>query len=429
MRGQVSHSDVRRASRLHQTLVDLTAGFTDHFLQGGAERLSAEQAIPRDDPTVLFTNSAVVPFKPYLRGDLALGDRTLVVTQPCVRAHNLKTTFTEAFSADFVLQFNMLAVLAPVAARTSLADTISRFFSDLHGLKDSQVLLKVAADDHDLHTAWRDAWTTPVAYGEEPRRYYRWGFGEDRMTGRGATFAIAQSDGKWRDLGNLIAFEWDGRTVGYGFGIGVETLAACLARSRWVIDVMPAGVLPPVETEQEAKLADLLGLLARLYANDIEASGRAQGYIMRKALVTLDALAAELRVPQGELLSRMSAITAAQTPELDLAGPFDRDLTQLRALPEVVRSLDLSLRCRRDVSPEMLCAAAEGVSIPEVLRIDSSVSDVWRGPSLDEDEHAVTISLSLLTRHPLAPQQIKEALRTVTRELTGNFGATLRGTV
>ncbi|MEV4398199.1 alanine--tRNA ligase-related protein [Nonomuraea sp. NPDC049607] len=409
--------------------MDLTAGFTDHFLRAGAERLSAEPAVPRDDPTVLFTNSAVVAFKPYLRGDVVLGDRTLVVTQPCVRAHNLKTTFSEAFSADFVLQFNMLAVLAPVAALDSLAETIRRFFSDLHGLKGSQVLLKVAADDHDLHTAWQDAWTTPLAYDEEPRRYYRWGFGEDRMTGRGATFAIEQSGGKWRDLGNLIAFEWDGRTVGYGFGIGVETLAACLARSRWVIDVMPPGVLPPVETEQQAKLADLLGLLARLYAHDIEMSGRAQGYIMRKALVTLDALASELRVPEDELLARMGAITAVQTPDLDLVRPFRRDLAQLRMLPEAVRSFDLSLRCRRDVSPEMLCAAAEGVALPDVLRIDSSVSDVWCGPSLDEDEHSVTISLSLLTRHPLTPQQIKEALRTVTQELAGNFGATLRGTV
>jgi hypothetical protein len=427
MAARLNDSHIPPATRLHRDMERLTADFTGHFVQQGAEELAPEPAVPRNDSTILFTNSAVVAFKPYLRGELPLGGRTLVVTQPCMRAHNLKKMFAEAFAPEFVLQFTMLAALSP--RRDAFTEAIARYFSDTLNLESSQVLLKVAADDHDLHTGWPAGWSTPVAYDTERRRYYRWNFGEARMTGRGATFAIAQGDGKWRDLGNLIAFEWDGRTVGYGFGIGLETLAACLARSRWVIDVMPIGALPPAGTEQEAKLADLLGMLARLYTNGIAVSGRAQGHVMRKALIALDAVAAELGVPEEELLARMRAITAVQGRHEDLAGALRRDLRPLRARPEAVRSLDLSLRCRRDVTPETLCATIDRIAVPDVLSIESSISDVWSGPSLGEDEHSVTISLTLSTRHPMGPPQVRAALRTVTRELTERYGAVLRGHV
>ncbi|GAA3836829.1 hypothetical protein GCM10022226_68460 [Sphaerisporangium flaviroseum] len=427
MARQLTDDHLPVATRLRRNLERLTADFTGHFLREGAEELVPEPTVPRDDPTVLFTNSAVVAFKPYLRGELALGGRTLVVTQPCVRAHNLKTMFAEAFAPEFVLQFTMLAALAPDGA--ALTRAIARFFGGTLNLDGSQVLMKAASDDHDLHTGWPAGWSPPVARDTERRRYYRWKFGEPRMTGRGATFAIAQGPGRWRDLGNLIAFEWDGRTVGYGFGIGLETLAACLGRSRWVIDAMPIGALPPAESEQEAKLADLLGLLARLYHNGIAVSGRAQGYIMRKALIALDHLAAGLGVPERELLARMRAIAVVQGRGEDLAGALRGDLERLRSRPEAVRSLDLSLRCRREVTPETLCAAIDRIAVPDVLSIESSISDVWRGPSLGEDEHSVTISLALSTRHPMRPPQVRAALRTVTRELAEKYGVVLRGQV
>jgi hypothetical protein len=423
----VDGDDVCRALRLRRDLDALAADFTGHFQESGAEELRPEPAIPRSDPTVLFTNSAVVSFKPFIRGDLPLDNTTYVVNQPCIRAHNLKTAFSEAFSADFVLQFRMLGALAPAAGRATFTAAIARFFRDRLNLSSSQVLFKVASDDHDLHANWLDTWSTPVAYDTEQRTYYRWGFGDEGMTGRGATFAIAQNGGTWRDLGNLIAFEWQGRTVGYGFGIGAETLAACIARSRWVIDVMPPGVLPPVETESAAKLADLAGLLVRLYANGVELSSRAQGHVMRRALVSFHTLSGRLGVPRAELLSGMSALASVDAPDADVVAPLRHDLDQLHATPESVRSLAVSLRCRRDVHPEALCDAVEQISLPDVLRTEAWVTDIWSGPGFADDEHSVTLSLNLSTRRSMRPEQVKAALRTLTRELNKSFGTTLRG--
>ncbi|WP_327088493.1 alanine--tRNA ligase-related protein [Nonomuraea sp. NBC_01738] len=423
----VGGDDVRRALGLRRDMEALAAEFTGHFRESGAVPLDPEPAIPRADPTVLFTNSAVVSFKPFIRGDRPLDDGLYTVTQPCVRAHNLKTAFAEAFSADFVLQFTMLGALAPAAGRATFTDAIARFFRDRLGLSSSQVLFKVASDDHDLHAGWLDTWSTPVSYDTERRAYYRWGFGDEGMTGRGATFAIAQHGGGWRDLGNLIAFEWQGRTVGYGFGIGVETLAACLARSRWVLDVMPPGVLPPVATEQDAKLADLAGMLVRLYGNGVELSSRAQGHVMRRALVSFDVLSGRLGVPGAELLARVAALAGVDQPDADVVGPLGRDLDLLHTSPESVRSLALSLRCRRDVHPETLCEAVERVSLPEVLRTEAWVTDIWTGPGFADDEHSVTLSLNLSTRRSMGPEQVRAALRVLTAELGASFGATLRG--
>lgn len=416
-----------RAARAR--LEEWGAGFTEWFQAAGAHRLTPEPAVPSTDRTILFTNSAVVPFKPFIRGDQALDGRWVTVRQPCVRSQNLRATFLAEFHTEFVLHFEMLGAMAPADQLKEFSSAVAGYFGGQLGLAADQVAFKAASGHHDLIDAWRGSWSGPVGCDGETDDYYSWTFGDEGMTGRGATFCLVQPDGSWRDLGNLIAFEWQGATVAYGFGIGVETLAAGLTAERWVVDSTPEGQLCLPETPQQAKLADLLGLLVQLYRAGVVPAKRAQGYIMRKALVYVERLAGQLDVADEELIARLAAIAAVDAPDTEVAAPFRADLGQLRRDVASTRSVDLSFLCDAGLDPELLCGTAEEISRPELLGLEARVLDTWQGASLPPGQQSVTLTLDLTSAAPLRPTDLREVLREISEQLCERFSATLRGSL
>ncbi|MFE5732535.1 alanine--tRNA ligase-related protein [Streptomyces sp. NPDC056528] len=403
--------------------------FVEWFRDSGAERLTAEPAVPTTDRTILFTNSAVVPFKPFIRGDVPFDDRWVTVRQPCIRSHNLRATFVSDFHTEFVLRFEMLGAMAPASHLDDFVGAIAGYFGTRLGLDGAGVAFKAHSDHHDLSGAWARAWKGPIGYDGESDKFYNWTFGDDGMTGRGATFCLVQPDGHWRDLGNLIAFEWHGETVAYGFGIGLETLAAGLTAGRWVIDSTPEGRFHHAATPQEAKLADLVGLLVQLYKAGIVVSNRAQGYIMRKTLVYVERLAGRLGVPDEVLVGRLAGVAAVEAPGLDVEGPFLAHLEQLRRDPVATRTVDLSFLCDAALGPEVLCGAVEEGARPGLLGLEARVADVWQGPSLPAGRRSVTLGLTLTSATRLEPTALRALLREITDELSDRFGAVLRGTL
>lgn len=405
------------------------AGFADWFTSAGAERLTPEPAVPTTDRTILFTNSAVVPFKPFIRGDRSLSGSWMTVRQPCIRSQNLRATFQADFHTEFMLHFEMLGAMAPADQRDDFTAAIAGYFGTELGLTAEQVAFKVAADHQDLSHAWQRSWAGPVGYDGESEDFYSWTFGDEGMTGRGATFCLVQPDGGWRDLGNLIAFEWQGATVAYGFGIGVETLAAGLTAGRWVIDSTPEGCVTLPGTPQEAKLTDLMGLLVQLYRVGIVPAKRAQGYIMRKALVYAERLAGQLGLADGELITQLAAIGVVEAPGVDVEALFRADLAQLRRDAASTRSVDLSFFCATELEPELLCGAVEESRQPELLGLEARVLDTWRGASLPAGQQSVTLTLDLTSSAPLEPAALRGVLRAISEQLCTRFSATLRGSL
>lgn len=416
------------SARERRARLDRLAGdFVGHFMVAGARELAAEPAIPTQDRTILFTNSAVVPFKPFLRGERPLEPRGVVVRQPCVRAHNLRAVFAERFPTEFLLQFEMLGALVPAAHGAELAASVARYFSQVLGLGQEEVALRVTSDDGDLIEHWTASWSGPVLLDTEKRSYYRWGFGDPRLTGRGSTLAIGQGDGTFRDLGNLIAFACDDTVVGYGFGIGLETLAVCLDRHPWVLHSVPAGAVPPPTTPDEGKLADLLGLLVRLYAYGVRVSSRAQGHVLRKAVNYTARLATRLGVDEDELLDRVAALASVEAPDRDIAGMVRADLVKMSTEEFTTYRDDLSFWCPRKVTPDELAAAAADVSLDGVVGLTVEVKDVWDADPT-RPERSVTLAVAADIGATGAEHR-KAALRQLVGELAQTYGVRLRGEI
>lgn len=65
---------------------DIRSTFLDYFVREGHEAVSSSPLVPRNDPTLMFTNAGMVQFKNVFTGQEARPYSTAVTSQKCVRA-------------------------------------------------------------------------------------------------------------------------------------------------------------------------------------------------------------------------------------------------------------------------------------------------------------------------------------------------------
>jgi alanyl-tRNA synthetase len=65
---------------------DIRRSFLDYFASAGHERVASAALVPHNDPTLMFTNAGMVPFKNVFTGLETRGYTTATSSQKCVRA-------------------------------------------------------------------------------------------------------------------------------------------------------------------------------------------------------------------------------------------------------------------------------------------------------------------------------------------------------
>ena len=69
-----------------QTTNDIRSAFLDYFGRHGHEVVASSPLVPRNDPTLLFTNAGMVQFKNVFTGVEKRPYQRAVTAQKCVRA-------------------------------------------------------------------------------------------------------------------------------------------------------------------------------------------------------------------------------------------------------------------------------------------------------------------------------------------------------
>ena len=69
-----------------QTVNDIRKGFLDYFSGHGHEIVDSSPLVPRNDPTLMFTNAGMVQFKNVFTGLEQRDYNRAVTSQKCVRA-------------------------------------------------------------------------------------------------------------------------------------------------------------------------------------------------------------------------------------------------------------------------------------------------------------------------------------------------------
>ena len=67
-------------------IADIRAQFLDYFAGHGHTKMASSPLVPLNDPTLLFTNAGMVPFKNYFTGQETAPVSRAVSSQKCVRA-------------------------------------------------------------------------------------------------------------------------------------------------------------------------------------------------------------------------------------------------------------------------------------------------------------------------------------------------------
>ena len=65
---------------------DIRRGFLDYFERNGHARVASAPLVPHNDPTLMFVNAGMVPFKNAFTGQATPPSPRAASSQKCVRA-------------------------------------------------------------------------------------------------------------------------------------------------------------------------------------------------------------------------------------------------------------------------------------------------------------------------------------------------------
>ncbi len=135
---------------------DIRATFLDYFTRNGHEPVPSAPLVPRNDPSLLFVNSGMVPFKNVFTGQEKRPYLRATSAQKCVRAGGKHNDLDNVgYTARHHTFFEMLGNFSfgdyfKEQAITHAWTLLTRDF----GLAKNRLLVTVFHDDHDAAALW-----------------------------------------------------------------------------------------------------------------------------------------------------------------------------------------------------------------------------------------------------------------------------------
>ncbi|HEX8417384.1 MAG TPA: alanine--tRNA ligase [Methylobacterium sp.] len=352
---------------------EIRSTFLDYFARAGHTVLPSSPLVPRNDPTLMFTNAGMVPFKNVFTGIEKRPYVRATTAQKCVRAggkhndlDNVGYTARHHTFFEMLGNFSFGDYFKPQAIELAWT-LITREF----GLSPDRLLVTVYADDDEAADLWRK-----IA-GFSDDKIIRigtsdnfWQMGDTGPCGpcseifidqgpslRGGPPGSPDEDGdRFLEFWNLVFMQYEQVAPGNRLalprpsidtGMGLERMAAILQGVtsnydtdlfRALIDAVAHAVGRPPEPSTLASyriIADHLRASAFLVADGVLPGNEGRGYVLRRIM---------------RRAMRHAEILGAREP------------TMFRLVPTLVREMGLAY-------PEL--ARAEGL-IAETLRLEET---------------------------------------------------------
>src|SRR2546429_5615644 len=136
---------------------DIRSGFLDYFVQNGHAAVASSPLVPRNDPTLMFTNAGMVQFKNVFPGLEKRPYTRAVTAQKCVRAGGKHNDLDNVgYTARHHTFFEMLGNFSfgdyfKDRAIELAWDLVTKEF----GLPVDRLLVTVFIDDDDAFELWK----------------------------------------------------------------------------------------------------------------------------------------------------------------------------------------------------------------------------------------------------------------------------------
>ena len=304
------------------TTSDIRATFLNYFAKNGHEIVESSPLVPRNDPTLLFTNAGMVQFKNVFTGVEHRPYSRAVTSQKCVRAGGKHNDLENVgYTARHHTFFEMLGNFS---FGDYFKDEAIRFAWNLitreYGLPKDKLLVTVYSEDEDAAVLWKKI----AGLGEDkiiriPTSDNFWAMGDTGPCGPcseiffdhgpsiwGGPPGSAEEDGdRFIEIWNLVFMQFEQVTAdervnlprpSIDTGMGLERIAAVLQgkHSNYDIDLMRALILASAEAtgvgpdgDQAAShrvIADHLRASSFLIADGVLPSNEGRGYVLRRIM-------------------------------------------------------------------------------------------------------------------------------------------------
>jgi alanyl-tRNA synthetase len=305
-----------------QTTNDIRAAFLDYFARHDHEVVPSSPLVPRNDPTLLFTNAGMVQFKNLFTGIEKRPYQRAVTSQKCVRAGGKHNDLENVgYTARHHTFFEMLG-------NFSFGDYFKERAIELawnlvvreFGLKPDRLLITVYAEDDDAARLWARIAGLPES------RIIRiatsdnfWAMGDTGPCGPCSEIFYDHGEGipggppgspdedgdRFVEIWNLVFMQYEQYPgservalprPSIDTGMGLERIAAVLQgkHDNYDIDLFRALILASAETSGVAAdgqhavshrvIADHLRASAFLIADGILPSKEGRGYVLRRIM-------------------------------------------------------------------------------------------------------------------------------------------------
>ncbi|HEY5226546.1 MAG TPA: alanine--tRNA ligase, partial [Methylovirgula sp.] len=301
---------------------EIRTAFLDFFAQRGHAAVASSPLVPRNDPTLMFTNAGMVQFKNVFTGIEKRPYSRATSAQKCVRAGGKHNDLDNVgYTARHHTFFEMLGNFS--FGDYFKADAIEfawTLITEVLALPKERLLVTVYHDDDEAHALWKkiagfsDSKIIRIATSDN-----FWAMGETGPCGpsseiffdQGEKFAggppgSADQDGdRFLEFWNLVFMQYEqlgpGERVALprpsiDTGMGLERMAALLqgAPSNYDIDLFRAIILTiaaatgvdPVGPQKASLrvIADHLRACAFLIADGVLPSNEGRGYVLRRIM-------------------------------------------------------------------------------------------------------------------------------------------------
>ena len=301
---------------------DIRANFLSFFARNGHTVVESSPLVPRNDPTLLFTNAGMVQFKNVFTGAEKRPYNRAATAQKCVRAggkhndlDNVGYTARHHTFFEMLGNFSFGDYFKPLAIE--LAWTL---VTRDYGLPKDRLLVTVFAEDDDAATLWHDIAGLPHdRIIRIPTSDNFWRMGDTGPCGpcseifydhgpdiSGGPPGSPDEDGdRFIEIWNLVFMQFEEGPPGVRHplprpsidtGMGLERMAAVLQgkHDNYDIDIMRALILASAEatgTDPDGPariahrvIADHLRSTSFLMADGVLPSNEGRGYVLRRIM-------------------------------------------------------------------------------------------------------------------------------------------------
>ncbi|HXY99758.1 MAG TPA: alanine--tRNA ligase [Stellaceae bacterium] len=305
-----------------QTTNDIRAAFLGYFQRHGHEVVPSSPLVPRNDPTLLFTNAGMVQFKNIFTGAEKRDYVRAVTSQKCVRAGGKHNDLENVgYTARHHTFFEMLGNFSfGDYFKDRAIDLAWRLVTQEFGLAKDRLLVTVYAEDDEAASLWAriaglpDSRIIRIATSDNfwamgdtgpcgPCSEIFWDHGE-HIPGGPPGSPDAEGD-RFVEIWNLVFMQYDQVTKterqplprpSIDTGMGLERIAAVLQgkHDNYDIDLMRALVLASAEASgvppdgplavSHRVIADHLRASAFLIADGVLPAKDGRGYVLRRIM-------------------------------------------------------------------------------------------------------------------------------------------------